>query len=85
MFHVFKHSVSMYICMVFYYAPFAEGGVYCSAHLGRSVGRYVGRSVGISVYINLLQLITQEGYAQEASNLVGRESLISRSPLLIGK
>ena len=49
-----------------YYAPppFEEGGAYCYAH----VGRYVGRSVSL----NLVQLITQERFAPEASNLVGR-------------
>ena len=29
-------------------------------------------SVGMSVALNLVQLITQEGFALEASNLVGR-------------
>ena len=48
--------------------PFEEGGAYCVAH----VGRYVGMSVGMSVALNLVQLITQEGFAPEASNLVGR-------------
>ena len=48
--------------------PFEKGGAYCFAH----VGRYVGRSVGMSVSLNLVQLITQECFAQEASNLVGR-------------
>ena len=56
--------------------PFEEGGAYCVAHVGRyvgmSVGRYVGRSVGMSVALNLVQLITQERFAPEASNLVGR-------------
>ena len=32
----------------------------------------VGMSVGMSVALNLVQLITQEGFAPEASNLVGR-------------
>ena len=48
--------------------PFEKGGAYCVAH----VGRYVGRYVGMSVSLNLVQLITQEGFAPEASNLVGR-------------
>ena len=48
--------------------PFEEGGAYCVAH----VGRYVGRSVGMSVALNLVQLITPELFAPEASNLVGR-------------
>ena len=48
--------------------PFEEGGAYCVAH----VGRYVGRSVGMSVSLNLVQLITQERFAPEASNLVRR-------------
>ena len=32
----------------------------------------VGMSVGMSVSLNLVQLIIQECFAQEASNLVGR-------------
>ena len=32
----------------------------------------VGMSVGMSVSLNLVQLITQECFAQETSNLVGR-------------
>ena len=39
---------------------FEKGGAYCFAH------------VGMSVSLNLVQLITQECFAQEASNLVGR-------------
>ena len=56
--------------------PFEKGGAYCFAHVGRYVGRSVGmsvcQSVGMSVSLNLVQLITQECFAQEASNLVGR-------------
>ena len=44
--------------------PFEEGGAYCVAH--------VGRYVGMSVSLNLVQLITQERFAPEASNLVRR-------------
>ena len=44
--------------------PFEKGGAYCLAH--------VGRYVDMSVSLNLVQLITQECFAQEASNLVGR-------------
>ena len=44
--------------------PFEKGGAYCFAH--------VGGSVGMSVSLNLVQLITQECFAHEASNLVGR-------------
>ena len=44
--------------------PFEKGGAYCFAH--------VGRYVGMSVALNLVQLITQERFAPEASNLVGR-------------
>ena len=44
--------------------PFEKGGAYCFAH--------VGPYVGMSVSLNLVQLITQECFAQEASNLVGR-------------
>ena len=45
-----------------------KGGAYCFA----PVGRLVGRSVGMSVYINVVQLITQEGFVPKASNSVGR-------------
>ena len=48
--------------------PFEKGGAYCVA----PVGRYVGMYVGMSVALNLVQLITQEDFALEASNLVGR-------------
>ena len=52
--------------------PFEEGGAYCVAHVGRYVGRSVCQSVGMSVALNLVQLITPEHFAPEASNLVGR-------------
>ena len=52
--------------------PFEEGGAYCVAHVVRYVGRSVCRSVGMSVSLNLVQLITQERFAPEASNMVGR-------------
>ena len=42
----------------------------CFAHVGMSVGP----SIGMSVSLNLMQLITQERSAKEASNLVGRYS-----------
>ena len=48
--------------------PFEKGGAYCVAHVGRSVRP----SVGMLVSLNLVQMITQEGFAPEASNLVGR-------------
>ena len=44
--------------------PFEKGGAYCFAH--------VGRYVSMLVSLNLVQLITQECFAKEASNLVGR-------------
>ena len=50
------------------YASFKERGVYCFAH----VRLLVCWSVRVSVSVNLVQLITQEGFAPEASNLVGR-------------
>ena len=40
--------------------------------LNMSVGMSVCRWVGMSVALNLVQLITQERFAQETSNLVGR-------------
>ena len=49
-----------------------EGHIALHMSVGMSVGRYVGRSVGMSVSLNLVQLITQERFAPEASNLVGR-------------
>ena len=52
--------------------PFEKGGAYCFAPVSRYVGRSVGRYVGMSVSLNLVQLITQECFAQEASNLVGK-------------
>ena len=54
--------------------PFEKGGADCFAHVGRSVCRSVGMyvAVGMSVSLNLVQLITQERLAPEASNLVGR-------------
>ena len=48
--------------------PFEEEGAYCFAH----VGRYVGWSMGTSVSLNIVQLINQQRFAPEASNLVGR-------------
>ena len=39
--------------------------------LHMSVGMSVGRSVGMSVALNLVQLLTPERFAPEASNLVG--------------
>ena len=45
--------------------PFEKGG-HIALHLS------VGMSVGMSVSLNLVQLITQERFAPEASNLVGR-------------
>ena len=45
--------------------PFEKGG-HIALHL--SVGMYVGMSVAL----NLVQLITQERFASEAWNLVGR-------------
>ena len=47
--------------------PFKEGGAYCFAHVRWSVHP----SVGMSVSLSLVQLITQECFAPEASNLVG--------------
>ena len=49
--------------------PFEKGG-HIALHM--SVRPSVGRSVGMSVSLNLVQLITQEDFAPEASNLVGR-------------
>ena len=56
------------VCVVpFHYAPppLEDGGAYCFEHVGRSECWYVGLP-------NILQLITQELFAPEASKLVGR-------------
>ena len=61
-------------------SPFEKGGAYLCPHLKKeghivlhlSVGRSVCRYVGMTVALNLVQLITQEGFAPEALNLVGR-------------
>ena len=45
--------------------PFEKGG-HIALHMS------VSRSVGRSVSLNLVQLITQERFAPEVSNLVGR-------------
>ena len=42
--------------------PFQEEGAYIALHM----------SVGMSVSLNLVQLITQERFAPETPNLVGR-------------
>ena len=60
------------ISSLIFMPPFEEGGAYCFAHVGRYVGRSVGMSVGMSVALNLVQLITPQRFAPEASNLVGR-------------
>ena len=49
-----------------------EGHIALHMSVGMSVGRSVGMSVGMSVALNLVQLITPERFALEASNFVGR-------------
>ena len=58
------HQGQQYLC-----PPLIKEG-HIALHM--SVGMSVGRSVGMSVALNLVQLITQERFAPEASNLVGR-------------
>ena len=58
-------TVSVNLLYAFIMPPFEKGGN-IALHLS------VGMSVGMSVSLNLVQLITQERYAPEASNLVGR-------------
>ena len=53
----------LYRLAIHIYAPFEEGGAYCFAHVRLSVSL----SVGMSVSLNLVQLITQERFAPEAS------------------
>ena len=55
---------------VYIFMPPLKKEGHIALHL--SVGRSVCRSVGMSVALNLVQLITQEGFATEAANLVGR-------------
>ena len=49
-----------------------EGHIALHMSVGMSVCRSVGMSVGMSVALNLVQLITQERFAPEPSNLVRR-------------
>ena len=49
------------VAVILIMPPFEKGG-HIALHL----------SVGMSVALNLVQLITQERFAPEASNLVGR-------------
>ena len=67
----FLQYISFSITVVF--MPLFEKGGHIALHLsvGMSVGMSVCRSVGMSVALNLVQLITQECFAPEASNLVG--------------
>ena len=46
----------------YYYAPPLKKERHIALHM----------SVGMSVSLNIVQLMTQEGFAPEASNLVGR-------------
>ena len=48
------------------YAPLWKKEGHIALHMS------VGKLVGMSVSLNLVQLITQERFAQEPSNLVGR-------------
>ena len=50
--------------------PFEKGGAYCSLKKEGQIALHM--SVGMSVALNLVQLITQERFAPDASNLVGR-------------
>ena len=62
-------GIHIFLQNIFIMPPLKKEG-HIALHM--SVGRYVSRSVGMSVSLNLVQLITQEGFAPEASNLVGR-------------
>ena len=72
MFTWFYTNEKDFLITVHFYAPFEKGGAYCFEHVGRYVGRSVCWSVDMSVSLNLVQLITPESFAKEASNLVGR-------------
>ena len=55
----------VYLTKTLIYAPFEKGG-HIALHMSAC------SSVGMSVSLDLVQLITQEHFAPEASNLVGR-------------
>ena len=57
-------TISIYI----FITPFKEGGAYLFAHVSHNVSLLVGMSVSP----NFVQLITQQHFTPEASNLVGR-------------
>ena len=75
---LFAHLTS--VCIIYLCPPLKKEGILCCIcrSVGRSVRPSVGRSVGMSVSLNLVQLITQEGFSPEASNLLVRKSLMSR-------
>ena len=56
----------------YFYVPFDSSKKEGHIALHLSVGMSVGPLVGMSVSLNLVQLITQEHFALEASNLVVR-------------
>ena len=55
---------------------FKEGGAYCFAH--------VNWLVGMSFSFNLVQLITQERFAQDASIFIGRYSVTCLNRIALG-
>ena len=78
--HKFVFICPFNICMHYIFMPPFEKGGHIVLHMSvrRSVRPSVCRSVGMSVSLNLVQLITQEGFSPEASNLLVRKSLMSR-------
>ena len=63
------HTIHVHVDLNFLCPPSKKEG-HIALHI--SVGRLVCMMVCMSVSLNLVQLITQERFAQEASNLVGR-------------
>ena len=63
-------SLWLHFAYTKFLCPLLEKEGHIALHM--SVGMSVCMSVCITVYLNLVQLITQECFAQEASNLIGR-------------
>ena len=72
------HQTCCFQKMIFddYYAPFEEEGVYCFAHVGRSVGRSVRPPNGF-------RMISQECLGLGSWNFIGTLIMTGRWPLLI--
>ena len=71
------HQTCCFQKMIFddYYAPFEEEGVYCFAHVGRSVGRSVRPPNGF-------RMISQECLGLGSWNFIGTLIMTGRWPLI---